>query len=86
MQIIEELEQNRRGLYCGAIGCIGTQPNSDGAPHPLGTLNIAIRTLQMHGTIATLHAGAGIVADSDPALEYEETLHKAAALLRALGV
>ncbi len=85
MQIIEELEQTRRGLYCGAIGCIGTQPDSKGSL-PLGTLNIAIRTIQMRGNIATLHAGAGIVADSDPALEYEETLHKAAALLRALGV
>ena len=90
MQIIEELEQTRRGLYCGAIGCIGTEPehrtDKSIRLHPVGTLNIAIRTLQMHGNIATLHAGAGIVADSDPALEYEETLHKAAALLRALGV
>jgi len=90
MQIIEELEKTRRGLYCGAIGCIGTQPEQRSETltlfHPVGTLNIAIRTIQMHHNIATLHAGAGIVADSTPELEYDETLHKAAAILRALGI
>jgi len=79
MQIIEELEGFRRGLYCGNIGVIGPDRRSL-------ALNIAIRTIQMVENTAYVHAGAGIVADSDPEKEYEETLHKAAALLRALGV
>jgi anthranilate/para-aminobenzoate synthase component I len=83
-QIIEELEPFRRNLYCGNIGIIG--PTPPGAPPCTLALNIAIRTIQMTNNIAQIHAGAGIVADSNPTLEYEETLHKAAALLRALGV
>lgn len=79
MQIIDELEPVRRGPYCGAIGFI-----SDGGDI---TLNIAIRTLLLSGRSEEnrrfigqidYSAGAGIVADSHPAAEYEETLHKAA--------
>jgi aminodeoxychorismate synthase component I len=79
MQIIEELEPTRRGLYCGNIGVIGPQAQSL-------ALNIAIRTILFQNGHACVHAGGGIVADSDPAREYEETLHKAAAMLRALGL
>jgi anthranilate/para-aminobenzoate synthase component I len=79
MQIIEELEKSRRGLYCGNIGVIGPQAKSL-------TLNIAIRTILLQNGIATLHAGGGIVADSNPSLEHQESLDKAAALLHALGV
>ncbi len=82
MQIITKLEEFRRGLYCGNIGWIG--PQGDGA------LNIAIRTilLETHakGCKAWVWAGGGIVADSTPEAEYEETLHKAAALCKALGL
>jgi para-aminobenzoate synthetase component 1 len=78
-QIINELEEFPRALYCGNIGVIGPRARSL-------ALNIAIRTILMTGRHARIYAGAGIVADSDPALEYEETLHKAAAMLRALGV
>lgn len=78
MEIIEELEPVRRGVYTGAIGCFAF----DGTIN----LNIAIRTFVYNGGLLTLHAGGGIVADSVPELEYEETLHKAARLLRALGV
>ena len=84
MQIIEELEAHRRGLYCGNIGVIGAPNPAGGCPNL--ALNIAIRTIQMDGDMAYVHAGAGIVADSDPAQEYEETLHKAAAMLRTLGI
>lgn len=90
MQIIEELEPTRRGLYCGAIGCISS---SDDAltdrltlTRATATLNIAIRTIQLVGENAYIHAGGGIVADSDPEKEYDETLHKAAAMFRALGL
>jgi para-aminobenzoate synthetase component I len=79
MQLIEELEPCERGPYCGAIGWLGFDGNMD--------LNIAIRTA-VHDRIthrATYHAGSGIVADSDPAAEYDETLHKAAAFLRAIN-
>jgi para-aminobenzoate synthetase component 1 len=78
MQIIEELESIRRGLYCGNIGVIGPQARTI-------NLNVAIRTLLMQASCAYVHAGGGIVADSDPHLEYDETLAKAAAMLRALG-
>jgi len=78
MQIIEELEGFRRGLYCGNIGAIGPRGKSL-------ALNIAIRTILMRDDHALLYAGGGIVADSDPRHEYEETLHKAAAMLRAIG-
>jgi aminodeoxychorismate synthase component I len=77
MEIIEELEPVRRGVYTGAIGWLGW----DGALD----LSIAIRTFVVTGGEAYFHAGGGIVADSDPAAEYEETLAKALGLVRALG-
>jgi para-aminobenzoate synthetase component 1 len=76
MEIIEELEPNRRGVYCGAIGYLGFDGNMD--------TNIAIRTLvQSDGTIR-FWAGGGIVADSSAAAEYQECFDKAAALLNLL--
>ena len=76
MQIIEELEPHRRGVYCGAIGYVGFDGNMD--------LNIAIRTLvNSHGTIR-FWAGGGIVADSGLEEEYQETFDKAAAMLKLL--
>lgn len=75
-EIITELEPVPRGIYTGALGFFGC----DGA----AVFNIAIRTLVVRGGLATYGVGAGIVADSDPALEYEETLHKAAGLAAAL--
>lgn len=76
MQIIEELEPHRRGVYCGAIGYIGF----DGAMD----CNIAIRTLIYSEGTVRFWAGGGIVADSRLADEYRETFDKAAAMLRLL--
>ncbi|MGA7980365.1 MAG: aminodeoxychorismate synthase component I [Chromatiaceae bacterium] len=76
MEIIEELEPHRRGVYCGAIGYLGF----DGAMDT----NIAIRTLVHSDGVTRLWAGGGIVADSDPESEYRETYHKAAPLLDLL--
>ena len=76
MEIIAELERAPRGVYCGAIGYVSATGAMD--------LNIPIRTLVLQGGVATFHAGAGIVWDSDPAAEYEETLAKARALIDAL--
>ena len=76
MEIIEELEGVRRGPYAGAVGYFGFNGNMDTC--------IAIRTIVMQGDTAYLQAGAGIVADSDPATEWEETLHKAGALGKAI--
>jgi anthranilate synthase component 1 len=76
MQIIEELEPTRRGVYGGAVLYADFDGNLDSC--------IAIRTLLMRGQRAYLQAGAGIVADSDPAAEYEECMHKAQAVLRAV--
>lgn len=76
MEIIRELESAPRGIYCGAIGWLGF--NGD------GVFNIAIRTLVRDGGRLIYQVGAGIVADSDPQKEYEETLHKAAGIRRAL--
>jgi anthranilate/para-aminobenzoate synthase component I len=78
MQIIEELEPVRRGPYCGAIGYL----DSDGTIE----LNIAIRTMLMKAGLVHIPVGGGIVADSVPADEYEETLVKAQALFRCLGI
>jgi len=77
MEIIEELEPVRRGVYCGSIGYIGCTQTAD--------LNIAIRTFVVKDGTAYFHAGGGVVADSDPLAEYEETLHKVRALFEALG-
>lgn len=76
-EIIAELEPAPRGIYTGALGFF----RADGR----AVFNIAIRTLIVRDGTATYGVGAGIVADSDPVLEYEETLHKAAGLLAALG-
>ena len=76
MEIIEEFETSRRGPYGGAVGYIGYDGNMD--------LAITIRTFLMNEGMLSFQAGAGIVADSDPAAEYEETCNKAAALRRAL--
>ncbi|ODA28688.1 anthranilate synthase component I [Planctopirus hydrillae] len=78
MQIIDELEPHRRGPYGGAVGYIDFSGNLDTC--------IALRTLVVKDGVVYLQAGAGIVADSVPALEYEETLNKAKALLRAIEV
>jgi anthranilate synthase component 1 len=76
MEIIDELEPHRRGPYGGAVGYIDFSGNMDTC--------IALRTLVLKGQTAYLQAGAGIVYDSDPASEYEETMSKARGLLRAL--
>ncbi|HVB73087.1 MAG TPA: anthranilate synthase component I [Ktedonobacteraceae bacterium] len=76
MQIISELEGTQRGVYAGAIGYFSHSGNLDTA--------IALRTMVMRDGIAYIQAGGGIVADSEPAEEYQESLNKARALLRAL--
>src|SRR5690242_3782293 len=76
MQIIRELEPSGRGLYAGAVGYLDFAGNLD--------FCIAIRTVIISGGKATVQAGAGIVIDSNPAAEYEETCDKARALIRAL--
>jgi para-aminobenzoate synthetase component 1 len=77
MRIIEELEPQRRSVYCGCIGYVGFDGNMD--------LNIAIRTLVQHGDYIYAWAGGGVVADSEVDAEYQESLDKAAALLEVLG-
>ena len=76
MQIIEELEPTRRAIYGGSVFYADFAGNLDSC--------IAIRTMLMQGKRAYLQAGAGIVADSDPASEFQETLNKAQAVLRAV--
>ncbi len=76
MEIIAELETLRRGIYAGAVGYIDFAGNLD--------FCIAIRTIVMKDDTARIQAGAGIVADSEPAAEYEETRSKAEALFQAL--
>jgi aminodeoxychorismate synthase component I len=76
MEIIRELEGSPRGIYCGALGWLGFNGES--------SLNLAIRTLIRCGERLTYQVGAGIVADSDPDKEYEETLHKAAGIRLAI--
>jgi len=76
MELIAELEPRERGFYAGAVGYLGFDGNLDTC--------IAIRTMLFSRGSVYLQAGAGIVADSDPTREYEETLHKARALRRAL--
>lgn len=78
MEIIDELEPHRRGPYGGAVGYIDFTGHMDTC--------IALRTIVMTGQTAYLQAGAGIVADSVPASEYEETLNKARGLLKAIEV
>ncbi len=76
MEIIDELENRRRGIYGGAIGYFGFNGNMD--------MCIAIRTMVIKDDIINIQAGAGIVADSDPEKEYEETINKAKALVTAI--
>jgi anthranilate synthase component I len=76
MQIISELEPQKRGLYAGAIGYFGYNGNLDTC--------IVIRTIVMKGKKVYITAGAGIVADSNPQLEYQETLNKARAMFKAV--
>jgi anthranilate synthase component I len=76
MQIINELEPEKRGLYAGAIGYFGYNGNFDTC--------IVIRTIIMKGKKVHINAGAGIVADSNPEMEYQETLNKARAMLKAV--
>jgi para-aminobenzoate synthetase component I len=76
MKIIEELEPQRRGVYCGSIGYIGFDGNMD--------TNIAIRTLVQQGGRVYTWAGGGVVADSNVDAEYQESLDKAAAMLAVM--
>lgn len=76
MEVIDELEPVARGLYTGSLGYIANTGDLD--------LNIIIRTFVVKDDTAYLQVGAGIVADSDPGREYQETLQKAAALVKAL--
>lgn len=76
MEIIEELEGTRRGIYGGAIGYFSYDGSMDAC--------IAIRTLVMRGKRAYLQAGGGVVADSEPAKEYQETINKARAVAIAI--
>jgi para-aminobenzoate synthetase component 1 len=78
MEIIEEMEPVRRGIYTGSIGYIGFDGRAD--------LNIVIRTILARGGKLYFQVGGGITADSDPHKEYVETLDKARALARALGL
>jgi anthranilate synthase component 1 len=76
MEIIDELEPGARGPYGGCLGYFGFDDDMD--------MCITIRTLMLHGNRIFLQAGAGIVKDSDPAREYEETVNKSKALLKAI--
>jgi para-aminobenzoate synthetase component 1 len=76
MEIIDELEPHARGVYCGAIGYFGYNDVSH--------FNIAIRTAVHQSGLLTFHAGGGIVADSEPNAEYDETLAKAQGIINAL--
>jgi anthranilate synthase component 1 len=75
MEIIDELEPVKRGIYAGAVGYLGFNGDMD--------LAIAIRTAIVKDGQLHVQAGAGIVADSDPASEWQETQNKARAVLRA---
>lgn len=78
MEIIEELEHARRGPYAGAVGYLGFSGNMD--------LAITIRTLCQKKDMLYLQAGAGIVADSDPVKEWDETINKGRALMHAIDL
>jgi len=78
MEIITDLERNRRGPYAGAVGYFGRQGDMD--------LAITIRTLLLRDGQFFAQAGAGIVADSDPRFEYQETLNKIRALTKAVTI
>jgi anthranilate synthase component 1 len=78
MEIIDELEPHRRGPYAGAVGYVDYGGNMDTC--------IALRTIVIRGSTAYVQAGAGIVADSVPANEFQETLNKARGLLKAIEI
>jgi anthranilate synthase component 1 len=78
MEIIDELEPVKRGVYSGAVGYIGWNGNMDTA--------IAIRTAVIHHGKLHIQAGAGIVADSVPRTEWIETMNKARAVFRAAAL
>lgn len=78
MEIIDELETVKRGVYCGSIGYIDASGNCD--------LNIAIRTGVINNGRLIFHVGGGIVADSSPVDEYEETIIKARSFMTAIGL
>lgn len=78
MEIIDEFEPTRRGPYAGAVGYVDFSGNMDTC--------IALRTMVIAGGKVYIQAGGGVVADSDPATEYQETINKAKALLRAIEV
>jgi anthranilate synthase component 1 len=78
MEIIEQLEPTRRGVYSGAVGYIGWNGNMDTA--------IAIRTAVIKDKTLYIQAGAGIVADSVPRNEWNETMNKARAIFRAVAM
>ena len=77
MQILNELEPTARGPYCGILGYFGFDGSFDSS--------ILIRTLAIKDGVASFQVGGGIVADSTPEGEYEETMTKAAAIFDALG-
>ncbi|MBB6630738.1 chorismate-binding protein [Clostridium algidicarnis] len=76
LEIIEEFENEKRGIYAGAIGYLGFNGSMDTC--------IAIRTIVFKDNMAYIQAGAGIVEDSNPESEYEETLNKARALMECI--
>ena len=78
MEIIDELEPTRRGIYAGCLGYFSFNRNMDTA--------ITIRTIDFEKDLAHIQVGAGIVADSDPEKEYVETMNKGQAMLKALGM
>ncbi|WDI42768.1 anthranilate synthase component I [Bremerella sp. P1] len=78
MEIIDEIEPHRRGPYAGAVGYIDYGGNMDTC--------IALRTIVIQDGTAYVQAGAGIVADSDPKMEYQETLNKARGILKAIEI
>ncbi|MEE2980419.1 MAG: chorismate-binding protein, partial [Pseudomonadota bacterium] len=75
MEIIDELEQNRRGIYAGAVGYLSANGSMDTC--------IALRTAVVKDGVMYVQAGGGVVADSDPETEYQESCNKARALIRA---
>jgi anthranilate synthase component 1 len=76
MELIEQMEPTRRGVYAGCVAYLDFSGNLDSC--------IAIRTMVVKGGVAYVQAGAGIVADSRPEREYQETVSKARALLAAI--
>jgi len=76
MEIISDLEPDARDAYAGAVGYFGFDGNMDTC--------LAIRTMVGRGNTFSVQAGAGIVADSDPSTEFQETVNKASAMLKAI--